>query len=144
MIGVYTGKGMVLAHGAIGLEGMLTVAVQDDARGLVKPLDGTAAEDATYYFEDDPMGSEGAPKASITVTAHDSANSVADTKINTVALNTSATLVFTTAAAQYSNIATLSGAILRRRTTTIKWQDIGQQEVEFGANNANIAWTNVA
>jgi len=135
---------MTLAHGAVALEGMLTVDVNDNAKGLVKTLDGTAAEDAVYYFENDPMGSEGSAKSTITVTARDSAVGYTDNKIVSVALNTSGAVVFTTAAAQYSNIATLAGAVLRKRTTTIRWQDICEQSVEFYATAANIAWTNVA
>ena len=141
--GVYTGKTMTLVHGSVSLEGLRTVSLQDNAKGLAKMLDGTAATDATYQLAEDPMGSEGNVKATFTVTALDSKVGYADNKGVKIALNATGSLVFTTATTSHDNVATLAGAALLSRTTTIPYDEPATQDFTFSAN-ANVTWSSVA
>jgi hypothetical protein len=144
MDNVYTGKTMTVAHGAVTLGGLRTVTVKDAGPDAAAMLDATAAGDTGYVESAEPMGGEGQAKATITVSALDSAagTAVALPQGVSIAVNTSDSVVFITASAASSNVGTLAGAELTSRTTTISFDKPSMQELVFEAP-ANVVWSSV-
>jgi hypothetical protein len=132
----YTGKDMTLTVAtSIVLEGITKVTINEDGGPEVEQLDATVSGDSTYTYLADPLGSKGAPKATLTVTLQDSSVSYADNKATKLAA-AGGSVAFAAGGTANDNEWAHAGMTLSKRTTKITWgSPIATCELTYEANS---------
>jgi hypothetical protein len=132
----FTGKDMTLTVAtSIVLEGITKVTINEDGGPEVEQLDATVSGDSTYTYIADPLGSKGAPKATLTVTLQDSSVSYADNKATKLAA-AGGSVAFAAGGTANDNEWAHAGMTLSKRTTKITWgSPIATCELTYEANS---------
>jgi hypothetical protein len=131
----FTGKDMTLTVATnVVLEGITKITINEDGGPDVEQLDNTRSGHTAYTFMADPLGSKGAPKATLTVTLQDSAVSYADNKA-TKLLAAGGSVAFAAGVTADDNEWAHSAMTLTKRTTKITWgSPIATCELVYEAN----------
>jgi hypothetical protein len=131
----FTGKDMTLTVAtSVVLEGITKVTINEDGGPDVEQLDATVSGDSAYTFIADPLGSKGAPKATLTVTLQDSSVSYADNKATKLAA-AGGSVTFAAAQVANDNSWAHTAMTLSKRTTKITWgSPIATCELVYEAN----------
>lgn len=139
----FTGKDMTLTVATnVTLEGVTKVTINEDGGPDVEQLDSTRSGHTAYTFLADPLGSKGAPKATLTVTLQDSAVSYADNKATKLAA-AGGSVAFAAGQTANDNEWAHAGMTLSKRTTKITWgSPIATCELVYEANSLG-AWGDV-
>lgn len=139
----FTGKAMTLTVAtSVVLEGITKVTINEDGGPDVEQLDSTVSGDTAYTFMADPLGSKGAPKATLTITLQDSAVSYADNKATKLAA-AGGSVAFAAGVTTDDNTWAHAGMTLSKRTTKITWgSPIATCELTYEANSLG-TWSDV-
>jgi len=138
----FTGKSMLVTHGAITLEGITAIEIDDKAKAPPEKIDTTTAVAVAYEFTADPLDSKGAAHSTVTVTCLDSNQNFTDTKMDSVVVGTSGTLLVQPAGSDAGGTKGTVTARLQQRRTVVPVDAYATTVYTFEADAA-ITWATI-
>ena len=137
----FTGKSMTFTWNSVALDGVTKVTINESDGPDAEQLETTVYGDTTYTYIDDPLGSKGDDKTTVTVVCQASTASYADSKASKLAFNAAHSGVFeanTTVA--NGNVYTNTTLQLTQRVTEIPFDAVATCTLTFECNDLG-TWT---